>query len=283
MNTTTYDEVVEIKQLIKSQKDQGKSAKDAALHVKTAHQESSEMPPAVRAASMPQGALSRPSFFTNIKTALVAKALADVYELTPLEMARIMKSVFEDSAGDIALGLKHGYPSLSAFDVGKILLDTEVYPNLTSTEMKTALIYGGFSENDSSGAVARLFSTKKQVTVDPRVAWQDTGVTVDANERVTVTYKNGRWTASPYTGFVDGNGTPRYIAKPGYALPGAREAALIGKIGNNVFLIGNNGSVPTGITGKLLLCINDDLERRYGTGLADNTGSITVEIEEKKN
>ncbi|MNJ76022.1 hypothetical protein D3C77_732200 [compost metagenome] len=70
------------------------------------------------------------------------------------------------------------------------------------------------------------------------------------------------------------------IAKPGYPLPGQNEGALIGRIGSNgvPFLVGNQVQLPRGQQGELQLCINDDLAGRYGAGLSDNLGSLSVEV-----
>lgn len=58
----------------------------------------------------------------------------------------------------------------------------------------------------------------------------------------------------------------------------APEAALIGRVGERVFLIGAGGTVPKGVTGALELMINDDLDALYGQGLTDNAGSIDILI-----
>lgn len=80
---------------------------------------------------------------------------------------------------------------------------------------------------------------------------------------------------------VDGRGNPVYIAKSGYTLPGASEGALIGRVGSagTPFLIGDLAQIPAGQQGELQLCINDDLDGRYGVGLKDNQGALTVRVE----
>jgi hypothetical protein len=103
-------------------------------------------------------------------------------------------------------------------------------------------------------------------------AWQDTGVTLRSERGIRIS-AYGSWTTNPATGMVGPSGNPGFQAKQGYALPGAREGALIGRIGANVpFVIGNEAMSPPGRSGPLLLVINDDLDGRYGPGLADNFG-----------
>jgi len=116
--------------------------------------------------------------------------------------------------------------------------------------------------------------------VQAKTKWQDSGITLGRDDTVVVRYTGGTWTANPDTGFVDAAGNSRYIAKPGYTLPGAKEGALCGKVGESgdVFLIGNKAQVPAGLSGSLFLCINDDLNGEYGPGFSDNEGSVTVTI-----
>lgn len=85
------------------------------------------------------------------------EAIADARLITPLETARIMKSVFNDTADQIAQGLKAAYPDLTAYDIGVILLDAQVYPDLTRSQMQDALSGAGFSQADVADALARLY------------------------------------------------------------------------------------------------------------------------------
>jgi hypothetical protein len=120
-------------------------------------------------------------------------------------------------------------------------------------------------------------------TVQANQKWQNTGAILDPNRPTTITYQSGRWIASPFAGTVDANGRAMLIAKDGYTLPGAPEGALIGRVNNNgvfsaPFLVGNSFNVPTNLVGIIELCINDDLNNRYGIGFGDNSGAIQVLI-----
>ncbi len=126
-------------------------------------------------------------------------------------------------------------------------------------------------------------TTTIQSTVASNIAWQNTGLTITSQTpSVTISYLDGLWTANPEDNggrLYDANGNPQFIeAKPGYTMPGQDEGALIGRVGSTVFLVGNKATVPTGLTGQLMLCINDDLNGIYGAGLKDNIGSIAVSI-----
>lgn len=114
--------------------------------------------------------------------------------------------------------------------------------------------------------------------------WQDTGVTVQPGNPITVSYKSGQWTADPATNggnLYGANGCPNNIVRQsGYPVQNVNMGALIGQVGTNApFLIGDGPvTTPAGQNGALKLCINDDLNAEYGAGLADNIGSLLVRI-----
>ena len=117
--------------------------------------------------------------------------------------------------------------------------------------------------------------------VQSNIAWQGTGVQVNGLVPRLVRYVSGLWCASPQGGDVDGNGGSRHIDYSSYALPGAAEGALIGRVGNGgkPFLVGDLAQVPGNQQGELQLCINDDLTGQHGSGLKDNTGALTIRVE----
>lgn len=112
--------------------------------------------------------------------------------------------------------------------------------------------------------------------------WLNTGIRMNDKRVATIKYVDGLWTANPNINngrLYNAAGNPTFIsAKPGYALPGANEGALVGRIGDHVFLIGLGATTPPGLTGNLELCINDDLKGIYGAGLSDNKGEVHVQI-----
>ncbi|MBJ2215139.1 MULTISPECIES: GMC oxidoreductase [Pseudomonas] len=121
---------------------------------------------------------------------------------------------------------------------------------------------------------------KRTVQVQARAPWQGTGVQINGQSWQLAVCTGGQWTANPGTGMVGAAGHPGLTAKPGYTLPGQAEGALIGRIGTSgaPFLVGNQAQLPRGQQGELQLCINDDLAGRYGAGLSDNQGSLSVEV-----
>jgi hypothetical protein len=137
---------------------------------------------------------------------------------------------------------------------------------------------GGSPPNQTSSTTVTVFANK---------AWQDTGITVNEGDVVTIQYISGlwRWTGdrSDYDGSGDpsANGTYLDICTTNYDCPitDAPLDALIGRIGTSgtPFLIGNGitFTVPsgTGNNQKLYLVGNDSF-----SGLHDNVGSIEVSI-----
>ncbi|WP_025743786.1 hypothetical protein [Aquimarina pacifica] len=132
------------------------------------------------------------------------------------------------------------------------------------------------------GAAMPALLNVTPITIKANVKWQKTGMNIDGNAYVKINYESGLWTANPndndgvlYNAF----GNPTLIpAKTGYTLPGENEGALIGRVGETVFLIGMGAPVPANLQGELELCINDDLNGIYGAGFSDNEGSIVVSI-----
>jgi hypothetical protein len=110
--------------------------------------------------------------------------------------------------------------------------------------------------------------------------WPSTGYQIRAGEKIVVMWISGQWSANPAWGIlVNGLGNPQFPQAPtGYALPGAPEGALVGRVGSQAFLIGNRGVVPQNLSGTLYLAINDDVNGIYGAGYTDNIGSVKVMI-----
>jgi len=133
-------------------------------------------------------------------------------------------------------------------------------------------------ENGKITAGAPYLKPGVTVSVAASQLWQDSGFAVGTGDTVTSVYASGNWSVNPWVGSYDAAGTSAYTAKDGYALPGANEGALIGRVGTTTFLLGDSGTVPAGLSGELYLIANDDLGGAYGSGYADNTGAVTVFI-----
>jgi hypothetical protein len=126
--------------------------------------------------------------------------------------------------------------------------------------------------------------------VQANQTWQNTGLTVKQGDTVSVNYQSGLWTADPATNggnLYDANGCPGItITQTGYTLLGVNMGALCGYIGSQpvgdcsdpTFLIGDSYSATSQSEGQLWLCIDDDLKGKYGSGLSDNSGSVTVTV-----
>lgn len=127
-------------------------------------------------------------------------------------------------------------------------------------------------------------------TVQANQAWQNTGLTVTQGNTLSINYQNGLWTADPQTNggnLYDAAGCPGItVTQPGYTLLGVNMGALCAFIGSQpvgngsdaAFFIGDGYSGTSQASGQLWLCIDDDLQGRYGAGLTDNIGNVTVTI-----
>lgn len=120
--------------------------------------------------------------------------------------------------------------------------------------------------------------SKTNFTVVAQELWQKTGITVQAGQAVSIRYTGGRWNISPQDRNLTAKGTTRFNGFASYALKGAPAGCLVGRVGGQVFYVGENGQVPDGLTGDLELITNDDVGKAHGNGYPDNSGSIQVEI-----
>ena len=116
---------------------------------------------------------------------------------------------------------------------------------------------------------------EKTFKVMANAGWQDTGVRVDYDDKVTITLVSGQWSAGagqkPY-------GPEGALDTPSACMPvrakGAHPGMLIGKIGTSgPFPVGAKMDDAPGLKGALFLRMND-----CDNSLADNSGSLTVRI-----
>ena len=157
------------------------------------------------------------------------------------------------------------------------LVGDGVFPSTGTSNPSLTIAALSFQAGDTLANDLRVVTMQ----VQSNIAWQGTGVLVNGLVPRLVRYVSGLWCASPQGGNVDGNGGSRHIDYSSYALPGAAEGALIGRVGNDgkPFLVGDLGQVPGDQQGELQLCINDDLTGQHGSGLKDNTGALTIRVE----
>jgi hypothetical protein len=119
----------------------------------------------------------------------------------------------------------------------------------------------------ASDALANWIETR-DVTIPAQQMWVDSGITVSRGQTLNI-QASGRWT----------NGDPPFGPNggghtwPGTILASADIGALIGKIENDIFFVGENYSGRAPASGKLSLCINDV----PGT-FSDNSGVINAHI-----
>lgn len=157
------------------------------------------------------------------------------------------------------------------------LVGDGVFPSTGTSNPSLTIAALSFQAGDTVANDLKAVTMQVQSTI----AWQGTGVQVNGLVPRLVRYVSGLWCASPQGGNVDGKGGSRHIDYSSYALPGAAEGALIGRVGNGgkPFLVGDLAQVPGDQQGELQLCINDDLTGQYGSGLKDNTGALTIRVE----
>jgi hypothetical protein len=114
-----------------------------------------------------------------------------------------------------------------------------------------------------------------EATVNARELWQDTGVFLDAGQRVAIT-ASGTW--GDAAGMTDVNGRASQVLfgrRNEIALPSAPVMLLVGKIGEDgvPFRVGNELRLTAPRAGQLFLMANDRFDTLY-----DNRGRVAVRI-----
>ena len=122
---------------------------------------------------------------------------------------------------------------------------------------------------DLAGGIPRGMN-ERQVNVTAREAWTDTGIDVRAGRQIYFqTRGETRWGPNRRDAAAGERNSPFNPARP---LPDRPAAALIGRIGDDIFFIGADpGPFRVRSTGRLHLGINDDV-------LSDNSGMLRVTV-----
>lgn len=103
--------------------------------------------------------------------------------------------------------------------------------------------------------------------------WQRSGVTLADGEQVRIQSRRGLWACLPSVPLCSAAGHPGTVAPAHSPWENGPMGALVGRIGQTVFPIGEESVSPPGLSGPLELMINDP-----SGGLRDNRGAIHVEI-----
>lgn len=111
---------------------------------------------------------------------------------------------------------------------------------------------------------------ERQVTVSADVDWNDAGIDVRAGQTVHFEATGQvRWGRDRRDGPAGERNSP---SNPNRPMPNRNAAALIGKIGNDLFFIGDDtGAIRVRNSGRLYLGVNDDV-------LTDNSGNFRVVV-----
>jgi|GEM_PF-4365412 len=130
------------------------------------------------------------------------------------------------------------------------------------------------TDNQGKSSPFNLSTSKMEVIAN--LFWQNTGAYVTPGKTVTVKYIGGTWSLWPASSnrYYDAGGTTDMADHP-FALSGVRQGMLIGKVGDRVFPIGNQATIPSDVTGVLQLATND---HNNPDTYSDNSGSVTVDI-----
>ena len=124
------------------------------------------------------------------------------------------------------------------------------------------------SNNLSDGRPSGM--RERQTIVSADVAWNDAGIDVRAGQTIYFEAQGRvRWGRDRQDGPAGERNSP---SNPNRPLGNRNAAALIGKIGNDMFFIGDDtGPIRVRTSGRLYLGVNDDV-------LTDNSGNFRVVV-----
>ena len=131
--------------------------------------------------------------------------------------------------------------------------------------------YGANNSSNSSSIEGRPSGMReRQVIVSADVQWNDSGVDVRAGQTIYFEAQGRvRWGRDRQDGPAGERNSP---ANPNRPMGNRNAAALIGRIGNDMFFIGDEaGPVRMRSGGRLFLGVNDDV-------LTDNSGNFRVVV-----
>ena len=131
--------------------------------------------------------------------------------------------------------------------------------------------YGNNGNNNNYNSGGRPSGMReKQTIVSADVAWNDSGVDVRAGQTIYFEAQGRvRWGRDRQDGPAGERNSP---SNPNRPMGNRNAAALIGKIGSDMFFIGDEtGPVRVRTTGRLYLGVNDDV-------LTDNSGNFRVVV-----
>lgn len=176
----------------------------------------------------------------------------------------------------VAKMIKELLPTISAVDLGSFLNNPEIRRAITLNIFSEAK----FSQQDAEHTANCLFPFHSQIYANK--AWQDVGLVLQSREIAEIAVGSEMWSFNPRERPCTAQGSS-LKARPHYTMPNQNEGALIGRVSDQVFLVGGGANTPNDTSGLLQFCINDDLEQKYGAGLTDNFGyvSVTIIVHEK--
>ncbi len=116
----------------------------------------------------------------------------------------------------------------------------------------------------------------KDVSVDSRSLWTDTGITVEQGEQIKITARGSVvWDADLPAVSPDGTFPASNVQSPSdFPLPSAGCGSLVMRIGSTKYAVGSNSTVVARERGSIEFIVNDRLQ-----SLSNNTGNFETRIE----
>lgn len=148
-------------------------------------------------------------------------------------------------------------------DAGRDRITTDERPSIDQAQQQGPVA-------TPAPAIAACTRSDGIIRVPANVEWCDTGINVRRGQRIAISAQ-GRWNYRSEPAFGPAGSGERIDTT---LLPRAPLAALIGRVGNEVFLVGQGGQSQAASEGRLYLSIND-VSGTFG----DNSGFMDVYVQ----
>lgn len=122
-----------------------------------------------------------------------------------------------------------------------------------------------------------LFVFEKMVKVDAAQRWNDTGIDLFPDSFVAIIYKGGFCQINDSERLLDAAGYRYKKSEPGYMMADFPPGCLIGRVGDNIFHVGQ-GKVVHHQKGRLYLAVNRIIASQGLVQSKSDTGYFNVMI-----
>jgi hypothetical protein len=178
--------------------------------------------------------------------------------------------VYHWNPGDVVFDTTSGRATYNANDVARLYLSGPPARRLFGSEESSLQAPGNNGRGRGFGR-GRMGRAQTTVQIPANQRWTDTGIVVQAGERIAFSASGSIEFGKGMTTGPDGD--RNFGSRPGYVTQEVGVGGLIGRVGNSApFAIGSTSTpITMPVGGRLFLGVNDD-------GYSDNSGAYEVAV-----